>query len=270
MPLLSIAAAPELTSRFRAGESRFPLIEAVLEGRQSGQILVSGREHLLSAAVITKFGFMYVLEEGKDSHFEAALRAELVWPSVIRPRYLLWYSPTPVWQKWLTTGGRQARRRERIRFEFKCLPKEDTASRALSGITFQTMTAELVDRSAQLGVDLTGRFWRSMDDFLSNGFGVCALKEQEVVGLCYSACVAGGVAEIDIVVKEPYRRQAIGRACGERFIADCVKRGIAPGWDCFSENTASVKLAKQLGFEQKVRYPFYSFNIPIGHQEGTP
>jgi hypothetical protein len=45
------------------------------------------------------------------------------------------------------------------------------------------------------------------------------------------------------------------------FVAACVEKRLQPHWDCMAENTASARLAENLGFTQSHVYALYSFRL---------
>ena len=217
----------------------YPLLLAVIRGKQRGQIFADKS----SAVVIANSGFTGLFGTEYNEEFNVGL-AELFAGNTIKPNYLLWYSPPDYWQEQLTS----ARRRKRIRFEFRGEHKELKCP-----IGFELRT-DLVPK-------LADRFWSS--DFCKYGLSVCLVKDGEIVSLCYSACVVDGLVEIDIITQEGHRGQGLGTFVGQQFVNECIRRGLVPTWDCFVYNGASIRLAEKLGFVKQQTYPFYSFNIPL-------
>lgn len=249
-----------IADRYAGQQHVFPLILAVLAARQPGQVLRSSSKG--SIAVLTKFGFMQTVGPDKDEAFDTALSMAL---SASPHRYLLWYAPPERWQRRFNdVGDAVVRRRERIRLGFR--RQQHAAQRLMRtppGCVLKMLDANLLASAEGLGVELASRFWPSAEVLLREGISVCAVKENQVISLCYSACVVAGLAEVDIVTAHEYRGQQLGTACAQRFIKECMSRGIMPTWDCFANNIASLRLAARLGFEEVRRYPLYSFNTPL-------
>jgi RimJ/RimL family protein N-acetyltransferase len=157
------------------------------------------------------------------------------------------------------------RRRERLRFRFNRNLASYLAEqeKPTGDIKLLRLDADLVAAAAPLGMQLESRFWSSAEDFLRNGVGLCAVAAGQVVGLCYSACIADGHAEVDVAVDVKFRRRGIASLVTREFVRECTHRGIKPTWDCFTTNEASVRLAVSLGFERTLAYPLYSFNVPV-------
>ncbi|MDQ3803234.1 MAG: GNAT family N-acetyltransferase [Acidobacteriota bacterium] len=260
---------PEEFSRvlplYRAAGACFPLVSAVLQGRQRGQVFADRREGPGAAFAVTGFGFA-LLVGGGDEQFDAGLARLLAAGGALRPAYLLWYSPPARWQARLDAAGAEVvRRRGRIRYEFR----EERAGwlaepvECPEGFELQALSRDLIPKTEPLGVALGSRFWSSAEDFAENGLGVCLTRGGEVVSLCYAAAVADGLAEVDVVTRPESRGRGLAGVVTRQFIRECLRRGLAPTWDCFDYNAGSVRLAEGLGFAEVSRYPFYSFNVPL-------
>jgi GNAT superfamily N-acetyltransferase len=254
---------------YEAAGHNFPLIHAVVEGQQRGQVFVDDAQEPRAAVVITNFGFTYVFGAEQTAAFDAGLTELLTRPERIRPTYLLWYDPPTLWQQRLAARPPDVvRRRERIRLEWPATRKA-AAARCPPGFELRLLTEELLPRVERFGLQLESRFWSSAADLLTQGLGVLLLKGDEAVSLCYAACVAGGRAEVDVITAPEYRGQGLGTLAAQEFIEECLRRGLRPTWDCFVSNPASLKLAERLGFEQVRAYTFYSFNVPLRLAEGA-
>jgi RimJ/RimL family protein N-acetyltransferase len=250
---------PEVLPLYRSSGLFFPLISAVIQQQQRGQIFADTKKNPRSSVVLNDFGFMCLLGVEDESLLQLFATKD-----TIKPSYLLWYAPPPSWQERLDSAG--ARRRERIRFEFTGNQIEPIA--VPSGFEMRKLDRELIPRTNKFKLDLDSRFWSSSEDVEENGLGFCLLKDNEVVSICYAAAISDGLAEVDVVTDEAYRGQGLGSLVSRQFIRECLVRGITPTWDCFSYNTNSIRLAERLGFSELVRYPFYSFNIPLTFDHG--
>ena len=257
---------PSVLPLYREMGICFPLILAVIQKKQRGQVFVDKQENPSSAIVITNFGFMSFFGMEQNEVFNFGLAELFASRDAIRPTYLLWYSPPTYWQERLNVlVPSSARRRERVRFEFR----EDRAdflkeaARCPADFELRNLDTDLIPKTEKFGIRIDSRFWRSAADFLEHGLGVCLVKDNEVVSLCYSACVVDGLAEIDTITQEEHRSRGLGTLVAQQFIRECMRRGITPTWDSFVSNTASMRLAKRLGFIEFRTYSFYSFNIPL-------
>lgn len=247
---------------YRAGTLRFPLISAVIEKRQRGQVFVD--ENAKSALVLNNFGFMYLIGAEVNPEFDDALVELFTGANRIKPSYLLWYSPPESWQQRLGAAG--ARRRERIRYQFDGELSEPIT--CPGGFEMRRLDAELIPKTKKFGIEIDSRFWSSAQDVTENGLGFCIIKDDDVVSICYAAAISDGLAEIDVATDEAFRQQGLAVLVSRQFIRECLTRGITPTWDCFAYNTGSRRLAERLGFSELVHYPFYSFNIPLSLDHG--
>jgi RimJ/RimL family protein N-acetyltransferase len=257
---------PEVLPLYQSSSLRFPLISAVIENRQRGQVFVDRNGK--SALVVNNFGFMYLIGAEVNPELHDALVGLFSGANRIKPSYLLWYSPPESWQQRLDAAG--ARRRERIRYEFQernagYLSEPVTCP---SGFDMRRLDTELIPSTKKFGIEIDSRFWASARDVTENGLGFCIIKDDDVVSICYAAAISDGLAEIDVATDEAYRQQGLAVLVSQQFIRECLSRGITPTWDCFAYNTGSRRLAERLGFSELVHYPFYSFNIPLTLDHG--
>ena len=243
----------------------FPIIGAVLEGAQPGQVFAD--QELKTAFVVNRFGFARLLEaDGRGEH-DAEVAALLTASGPVLPSYILWYDPPARWQARLDASGEKVRRRERLRFAFReeQAPFLAQAPSCPEGFSIRAMDSALLGRADKFGLDLGGRFWPSAEAFLAGALGVCVVRDEdgEIASLCYAAAVGGGSGEIDVVTDPEFRGLGLGTLAGPAFVRRCMAEGVVPAWDCFTYNEGSVKLAGKLGFVPDARYAFYSFNIPV-------
>jgi RimJ/RimL family protein N-acetyltransferase len=259
----------ELIPLYREAGGMFPIILAVLEGRQRGQAFADAA--LASAFVVNSFGFCRLLEASPNPADDDALRRLLTEPGPIRPSYLLWYDPPARWRPWLEGRENAVRKRERLRYDFD-RGRADYLSeiaRLPEGFALKPMDAELLPRTEKFGLALDSRFWPSAEAFLADGLGVAVVRDGAVASLCYAAAVAGGFAEADVVTDEAFRGAGLGTLAAQQFVRDCLARGITPAWDCFTYNQGSMRLAERLGFVPRTTYDFYTFNIPVAPAGGN-
>jgi len=238
----------------------FPLILAVIQRKQRGWVFVDNPIQPTSVIVMNNFGFMQSIgTKGFNDNFNEFFKS----PRPPIPSYLLWYSPHPKIQTTLDsfTSG-QVRRRERAHFILKKTFVENPVLYP-AGFVIRHLNKELLDNKLSLKLGISSRFWASKDDFIKNGIGICVMKDDEIISLCYSACVVDGLAEIDVISHENYRGMGYATLAVQSFISECVRQGVTPTWDCFVSNAASMNLATKTGFEQEQTYFFYSFNIPF-------
>jgi RimJ/RimL family protein N-acetyltransferase len=131
---------------------------------------------------------------------------------------------------------------------------------SLSGeFTLARMDAALMRAAADTLYPWARGTWKSEAHFERHGLGFCVLRGERIVSLCYSVFVSGRHHEIDILTAGPLRRLGLARDAASAYIQECLKRGLHPGWNCFTENRASRELAADLGFVPASEFPVYAW-----------
>jgi GNAT superfamily N-acetyltransferase len=269
MARLPVDGHPAVLPLYQRSGLCFPLIRAVIEGLQRGWVWVDDPSSPASAFVVTGFGFACFLGAHDNGAFNALLREHLHQDGEETPRYLLWYAPPIDWRTWLDGRPEGAvRRRERVRLRLGQSEPEPPYVRheesRPEGFRLSPLDPGLIPELDRLGLSVSTRFWSSAADLLQHGFGACLVaNDDSVASVCYSSCLAGGLAEVDIATREEHRGRGFAGIVAREFVRQCTRRRIAPTWDCFTANEASLRLAVSLGFVETLRYPLYSFQIPL-------
>jgi RimJ/RimL family protein N-acetyltransferase len=243
----------------------FPLISAVLQQKQRGQVFVDRQARPRSALVITNFGFALFLGDPDNDDFNGSIEGILSQSDIIRPSYLLWYDPPSAWsEKFSCFEPEIVKRRERIRFQYpEGLDGAGKEPDCPVGFEIRQLDRALMNKTEKFNLQIGSRFWSSEEDFCANGIGTCIMKDGDIASLCYAACVVDGLAEVDIVTDPVYRGTGLATVVAEQFIGDCLRKKVYPTWDCFSYNEGSMRLAEKLGFMREFGYTLFSFNIPV-------
>src|ERR1035437_9419911 len=197
--------------------TQYPIIRAVLENRQDGQVLADHRTAPTSAIVCHKFGFLTVLT-GPDTSISAEKVIELLLHGQeLTPQYRLWYDPgtrfMPLLQPHVEAG--KARVRERIRYQFSATGPQTQEPPA--GWNIRELEQRDLSALAEVRLGFPDRFWRSADDFFAEAFAVVAAHHGEIASICYPAAIGGNRAEIDVVTLERARGRPLGYAGGTPF-----------------------------------------------------
>jgi RimJ/RimL family protein N-acetyltransferase len=257
-----------LLALYQSGHSEFPLIRSVIEGRQAGRIFADPDTSPSCAMVLNNFGFLYMFGDSQNSGFNASIAKLILDESTLKQNYLLWYKPAASWRVKLEQFPEIFRIRERIRYHFDPLLFKNTYSQPTpSDYRLQQIDEKTIHKMDHFEIDFPTRFWRTPENFLENGFGFYMLHEKAIVGICYTACVAGGEAEVDVATLEAHRGNHIGSSLTQAFIQYCLSKNILPTWDCFSYNEPSRRIAEKNGFVEYERYPFFSFNRSVVQQQ---
>lgn len=103
--------------------------------------------------------------------------------------------------------------------------------------------------------------WYSFDEFMNKSVAYCTILDNRIVAVLVGTASFNKVIAIDIETEEKHRRMGLAYAMAIEFIADCLKKGYIPQWDCVESNPSSYKLAEKLGFEKFHENTVYWFNI---------
>lgn len=104
--------------------------------------------------------------------------------------------------------------------------------------------------------------WGSETAFLTNGFGVVALHEENVVASWSLAdCVADDRAEIGIHTAPEHRRLGLATEVTAAAVATAFDRGLTEvGWHCNEDNQGSYRTAEAAGFTLHRRYVSFAYH----------
>ena len=106
---------------------------------------------------------------------------------------------------------------------------------------------------------ITEKFWNSKKDFLDNGFGFIVLNNlNKPVSICYAACIANNEAEIDVATLNDFQQKGLAKVAVSAFVEHCVNNKIGANWDCFEDNTGSLRTALSLNFKKITDYSLLS------------
>jgi RimJ/RimL family protein N-acetyltransferase len=90
--------------------------------------------------------------------------------------------------------------------------------------------------------------WPSEARFFEVGFGVVALLADQVIGWCTAEYVGPTSCGIGITTVPAYERRGVATALAACLIAEALRRGLTPHWECGQGNRASLRVAEKLGF----------------------
>ena len=84
-------------------------------------------------------------------------------------------------------------------------------------------------------------------------------KNNEIIGVASSNIFYKDGIEVNIKVKEQYRRKGIATVMASKLILECLSHNKKVSWDPANPN--SVGLAEKLGFKYDSTYSVYSFKV---------
>jgi GNAT superfamily N-acetyltransferase len=117
---------------------------------------------------------------------------------------------------------------------------------APAGYELRPIDASLLPGLA--GFDYYIAMYGTAERALEQTIGFCVLDGADVVGEAVAGPLARGIAEIGVGTKESHRRQGLATAAAAAVIQACEALGYRAFWNAAERNTASVALARRLGF----------------------
>jgi hypothetical protein len=235
--------------------SSFPIIQAVIEDVQQGQVFWNGHnDHW----ILHKAGFSEVFLQ-EDDGLELA---DSIIENVELPRYFHIYSPPSALISILKSKTEIFNIRERNRIQMTYTEsREKSKPKDLSKdeYTLTQVTQDNFDSLEVFKLDLANKFWNGKEEFIEKSLAVFLKdKKDNPISLCYAAAIAEEKAEIDVVTRDDHRGKGLAKAVVSSFNFNCTVKSIAPNWDCFSDNQASLATAISLGFTENKLYSLIS------------
>lgn len=96
--------------------------------------------------------------------------------------------------------------------------------------------------------------WGSLEKFYKDGFGYCAIKDQNIVSWCTAEYKSQKYCGIGIETIEDYQKQGIATITAYHLLKKCLHLNLIPHWDCWKSNIPSVKVAEKNGFKKLTDY----------------
>ena len=95
----------------------------------------------------------------------------------------------------------------------------------------------------------------SMDDFFARGMGFAPVVEGKIRGFITSEYPSAGTCAIGIMVEEELRGRGLAKDMTRAFLSAACDKGITTVyWECWKNNTPSVKTALACGFQKVAEY----------------
>lgn len=175
--------------------------------------------------------------------------------------YFILYAFPEAWEAALDSiFGSSVKKRRRFDFDFnrsRFAQVEGWESAVPPGYELRRIDKQLMQQIRDVANPYSRSYWKSAADFEQHGLGFCTVHQDAVVSMCYTAFAWRGHHDIDILTAESHQRRGLGTVVARAFIAQCLKQGLGPSWDCWTDNRPSVVLAEKLGFEARVEASTY-------------
>lgn len=242
-------------------------VDAVLSGAFPAPVYVDNPDHP-QVAVTWTTQRLFLAGKPQDASLNVALRdviARHYIPQAIaagKDSFVLDYAPSG-WEEQIDTilQDRFPIKDQHLFFTFKTLWR-GWRDHLPDGYTVHEINRQIVHDPRLKGCDILLEEMASerpsVDDFLEKSFGLCLIRENELVGWCLSEYNGARQCEVGILVMEPYRRRGLGTIIASAFAEHALARGITRiGWHCWTSNIPSVALAQKAGYKQVLEYPVY-------------
>ncbi|MCB8928236.1 MAG: GNAT family N-acetyltransferase [Ardenticatenaceae bacterium] len=102
--------------------------------------------------------------------------------------------------------------------------------------------------------------WENEANFLTNGFGMAALYDEEMVCWCLADVTVGDACEIGIETIPGHRGRGVATAVTAATVEHYAAKGYKHiGWHCEASNKGSIRVAEKVGFVMERPYNDYTF-----------
>ena len=249
-------------SKFKIDYTSFPLINSVLNGSQEGKIFSENEIYF----IFHKSGFSYLVENENVNYQD--IFNFFVYSKELPPYFHIYdANPELILASSKNSDHVTGRVRKRIQLN---ISKDPLAidNTLPPGFSVSKIDAIGFEKLSVFNLSLGYKFWKSERDFLENGFGFIINNENDLpVSICYSACLANNIAEIDVATLPEYQKKGLAKLVVSEFIRFCFNNGITANWDCFEDNLSSLNTARRLGFRDIFTYNFLSIFNKKGNHE---
>jgi len=93
--------------------------------------------------------------------------------------------------------------------------------------------------------------WTSLEHFVDQAFGYCVSDDTDgVISWCTAEYFSPGVCGIGIKTLEPYQQRGLATLTASAFTQHATRLGWQVNWDCWLNNTPSIRVAEKVGFEK--------------------
>ena len=121
-----------------------------------------------------------------------------------------------------------------------------------AGCEFHPLDESLLNRSVNRDLHLTS--YDSVATALQNLKGIFLVRGEDIFCEAIAGAEIMGIREMGVNTPEPYRRQGFAAITCAKLIQICEQQGLRTYWNCNKENTASLALARKLGYQPEHEY----------------
>jgi RimJ/RimL family protein N-acetyltransferase len=247
---------PALRTLFSGPVPGRPVLWAVLNGRHTGRAWVDDAGDPSQCAVRTDAVLTFVSRGADQAFLDAAVAVArgagevwLVWPLAMAARL---------------RAPEAAAIFERLEFD-ECDPGSSKLAALIrhlpEGFTTTPIDRALLER-CEWRSDMEF-FCGSLDSFLTNGIGLCMMHGDDIIVEVYASSLGQTHAEIGAVTRKTHRGRGFAPIACAYLIQECQQRGYQACWSCETDNTASIRVAQELGFQEQKVYQVLEYSALI-------
>jgi len=245
-----------LKEEFIHDVSKYPLINSILSGLQSGYVYSDTKREIL--IVMSRFGFTLIsFKQVSLDVIEKVFR--FLQENTEIPNYLHVYSPVDEFLNYIIKNYSQYKLRDRMQYRYIKKQCDSVEGKLPKGYKVKTLKETKQEELEALPLDLYSRYWDSKEDFYQHAIGICIVDEDDsVAAICYSAAYVDYMAEMDTLVLEKYRGKGLMRLVSEPFYNLATSLNSDVHWDTFVDNVPSFILGEKFSPNYKNRYKLLS------------
>jgi RimJ/RimL family protein N-acetyltransferase len=116
-----------------------------------------------------------------------------------------------------------------------------------AGCEIRPVDAELYKRLADYDP-------KNVETALEKGLGVCLMRGDEILCEVFASKLTDDTLEMGVTTHKPYEGRGYGTLTCAHLLMACESRGFQTYWNCNTQNVASVKIARKLGYRTEKEY----------------
>jgi hypothetical protein len=126
----------------------------------------------------------------------------------------------------------------------------DSPAKLFTNPSVRLLTADDSSLLAAAAADVAGSGYRDPEELLTQGIAAAAIVDDGIVSIAHTTARSERYADIGVHTLEPFRRRGFARAAASLVAMRVQEEGQTPVWSAGHFNTASLTIAKQLGFTE--------------------
>ena len=239
------------------------VFDSIIEGNTPAQVFVDDTENIsifliceghciyFGGEVADKDKYKQAVDFFKEEFLSESRKKEL---GVVKINY---YSE--IWEKELLEGLKDFDYRVLERSLFKQdlmnIPKlySSDYNIIIKNIDNQVLNNTQLGNHNSVIDEITG-MWGSVDNFAQNGFGYCAIMDENIISWCTAEYISKSYCGIGIETIEEHEGKGVATITTNEFLKRCLSSNIIPYWDSWKKNISSVRVAEKNNFQKICDY----------------